>query len=154
MFAAPVAALSLLLLMCVTAAAQPASGDLVVRESKLSVKASVDALAKALEAKGVRIVARVDHAAGAKSVGMELAPAELIIFGDPRLGTPLIRSNPQIGIDLPMRVLAWQDKAGKVLVAYTRPDVLKARYGITDADPQFAAMANALAAFTTAATGN
>lgn len=151
---ARIAALTALVMLTGTAAlAQTAAADLVVQESKLSVKDTIDALAKALDAKGVRIVARVDHAAGAKAAGMELAPTELLIFGDPRLGTPLIRANPQIGIDLPMRVLAWQDKSGKVHVAYTRPEALKARYGISGADPQFLAMSNALTAFTAAATG-
>lgn len=135
------------------ALAQPTAPDLVVQESRLPVKETMDALVKALGEKGVKIVARVDHAAGAKSVNMELPPTELLIFGNPQLGTQLIRSNPLIGIDLPMKVLAWQDRSGKVLVAYTRPEALKARYGITGADAQLNAMAGALAAFTAGATG-
>lgn len=125
----------------------------MIRESKLSIRDTIDALAKALEAKGAKVVARVDHAAGAKSINMDLPPRELLVFGNAQLGTPLMRANPLIGLDLPMKVLAWQDKGGKVLVAYTRPDALKARYGIKDGDAQFAAMAGALEAFTAAATG-
>lgn len=136
-----------------SAIAQTAHPELVVQESKLTVKETIDALAKVLEGQGVKVVARVDHAAGARAANMELAPMELLMFGNPQVGTPLMRANPLIGIDLPMKVLAWQDKSGKVLVGYTRPEVLKARYGIKDADPQFAAMAGALAKFSAAALG-
>jgi uncharacterized protein (DUF302 family) len=127
-------------------AAVPAEAGeaLVVKESTLSVKETIDALAKALEAKGIKVVARVDHAAGAKAAGMEMAPAEVIMFGNPKLGTPLMQANPQIGADLPMKVLAWQDAGGKVHVGYTSPDALKARYGIAGKDEVFATMAKAL----------
>lgn len=140
-------------MMAGTAAAQTNHADLVIQESKLTVKETIDALAKALESQGVKIAARVDHAAGARSVNQELAPMEVLMFGNPQIGTPLMRANPLIGIELPMKVLAWQDKSGKVLVAYTRPDTLKARYAVKDADPQFAAMAGALAKFSAAALG-
>ena len=142
--------LALLALTFVPSAAVAAS-DLVIKESKLSVKDTIDALVKALEAKGIKFAARVDHAAGAKAVSMELAPSEVLLFGNPMLGTPLMQSNPEIGLDLPMKVLAYTDKGGKVMVAYINPDALKARYGITDRDPQFKAMAGALEAFTAAA---
>lgn len=128
-----------------------ADAGLVLQESKLSVKDTIDALAKALEAKGIKVAARVDHAAGAKAAGMDLPPTEVLLFGNPMLGTPLMQSNPQIGLDLPMKVLAYTDKGGKVMVAYTSPDALKARYGISDRDAQFKAMTGALEAFTAAA---
>ena len=130
-----------------------AMGDLVVRESRLGVKETIDALAAALDAKGIKIVARVDHAAGAKAAGMELKPSELLIFGNPKLGTPLMQSNPEIGIDLPMKALAWQGEDGKVYFGYTAPEKLKSRYGIKDRDDTFNAMAAALLAFSDAATG-
>jgi len=84
---------------------------------------------------------------------LELPPTEILIFGNPKLGTPLMQANPEIAVDLPMKVLAWQDKAGKVWVAYTAPDALKARYGIADRDEVFKAMAAALQALTKAASG-
>ena len=143
--------LALSLPLAVPASAQ-SSADLVVKESKLSVKDTIDQLAKALEAKGVKVVARVDHAAGAKAANMELQPTELLIFGNPQLGTPLMQSNPLIGIDLPMKALAYTDASGKVMLAYIKPDVLKARYSISDKDAAFKAMAGALEAFSTAAT--
>ena len=125
---------------------------LVVRESALSVKDTLDKLTKVLDEKGIKVAARVDHAAGAKAAGMELPPTEVVFFGNPKLGTPLMQSNPQIALDLPMRVAAWTDKAGKTWVAYTSVDALKARYGIKDKDEAFKAMAGALDAFTGAAT--
>lgn len=126
---------------------------LVTIESQHSVKDTVDRLAAALDQRGIKPVARVDHAAGAKTVGMELPPTEILIFGNPKLGTPLMQANPEIAIDLPLKVLAWQDKAGKVWVAYTAPDALKARYGISGHDKVFEAMASALQTLTKAASG-
>ncbi len=125
---------------------------LVIKPSPMPVKETLDKLTKVLEEKGIKVAARVDHAAGAKAVGMDLPPTEVIFFGNPKLGTPLMQSNPHIGIDLPMRVIAWSDKAGKTWVGYTSADALKVRYGIKDKDEVFAAMAGALDAFTAAAT--
>lgn len=129
--------------------AKPAAGmsDLVVRESKLNVSETIDALVAALEAKGIKVIARVDHAAGAKAVGMDLRPSEVLLFANPKLGTPLMQSNPEIGIDLPMKALAWQASDGRVYLGYIAPDKLKARYGIKDRDAEFNAMADALLKF-------
>jgi uncharacterized protein (DUF302 family) len=146
-------AASVVFAVLATAPVSAQVADLVVAESKLSVKDSLDAMAKAVESKGAKVVARVDHAAGAKAVGMDLKPSEVIIFGNPKLGTPLMQSKPEIGLDLPLKALAWQDASGKVFVAYTNPDALKARYGIKDKDEVFKAMAGALAGFSAAATG-
>jgi len=127
--------------------------ELVTMESKHSVKETLDRLTATLNQRGIKPIARVDHAAGAKAAGMELAPTEVLIFGNPKLGTPLMQSNPAIGIDLPMKVLAWRDKAGKVWVAYTAPETLKTRHGITDRDDVFGAMTTALQGLTKAASG-
>ena len=70
----------------------------------------------------------MDHAAGAKKIGQELKPTELLIFGNPKLGTPLMQANRRIGLDLPLKALAWEDDAGKVWLAYTAPSALKARH--------------------------
>lgn len=128
-----------------------AAETLVVKESKHSVKMTLNRLEKILLSKGIKIMGRVDHAAGAKAAGLELAETELLIFGNPKLGTPLMQSNPHIGVALPMKVLAWKDKNGKVFLGYTAPNDLKARFGITDKDAVFATMTKALDAFTTAA---
>lgn len=130
-----------------------AAGDVVVKESRLSVKETIDRLAAALDQKGIKVVARVDHAAGAKAAGMELPPTELLIFGNPKLGTPLIKAAPTAGLDLPMKVLAWQTADGKVKVAYTAPGALVTRHAVNGADAVVAEMAKALDTLTNAATG-
>lgn len=136
------------------ATASHAADKLVVKESTRSVKETADALAQALQSKGIKLVARVDHAAGAKSAGLEMAPSEVLMFGNPKLGTPLMQANPEIGADLPMKVLIWQDAGGKVKIGYTAPDALKARYGIAGKDEVFAAMGKALDGLTAAAAGS
>jgi uncharacterized protein (DUF302 family) len=136
-----IAVAALLLSLSATSAL---SEQLVTLESKFGVKETLDRLAAELDKRGIKVAARVDHAAGAKAVGMELPPTEVMMFGNPKLGTPLMQSAPSIGIDLPMKVLAWQDKAGKVWIGYTAPELLKARHGIADRDDVFKAMAAAL----------
>jgi uncharacterized protein (DUF302 family) len=145
-----IVAAALLLLVSATSAL---SEKLVALESKYDVKETLDRLAAELDKRGIKVAARIDHAAGAKAVGMELPPTEVLMFGNPRLGTPLMQSAPAIGIDLPMKVLAWQDKAGKVWIGYTAPDALKARHGISDRDEVFKAMAAALDGLTKSAAG-
>lgn len=133
------------------AEAQPAT--LTTLESGLGVKETADRLARALEEKGLKVAARIDHAAGAKAVGLDMPPTEVLMFGNPRLGTPLMLANPEVAIELPMKIVIWQDKAGKTRVGYTPPDALSARYGITDKGDVLKTMSGALAAFAKAAAG-
>lgn len=140
----------LALMALITTGAQADDG-MVVKQSAHSVAATLDRLAKILTSKGITVFTRVNHAAGAKKAGLELKPTELLIFGNPKLGTPLMMSNPKIGIDLPMKALAWEDDAGKVWLAYTKPDAMKARHGIGDKDPVFKKMTGALGKLTDAA---
>ena len=98
-------------------------------------------------------MARVNHAAGAKSAGLDLKPTELLIFGNPKLGTPLMQTNRMIALDLPMKVLAWEDDNGEVHVAYTTPTALAKRHGVKGRDEIVATMTNALAGLTAAAAG-
>jgi uncharacterized protein (DUF302 family) len=86
---------------------------LITIASNHPVKETLDRLAAALTEKGIAIFARIDHAAGAASVGMELRPTELLIFGNPKAGTPLMQAKQTAGIDLPLKALAWQDAEGK-----------------------------------------
>jgi uncharacterized protein (DUF302 family) len=122
-------------------------------ESKYSVKETLDRLAKILESKGIKVMARVNHAAGAKAAGLKLPATELLIFGNPKLGTPLMLANRQIGLDLPMKALAWEDSDGKVKLSYTLPMALAKRHGIAGKDAIFGKMTNALKGLTAAATG-
>lgn len=109
-----------------------AGDSMVIKRSPHSVAATLDRLEAALKEKGIQVAARWDHAGSAKKVDMALPPMEVLIFGNPRLGTPLMQSNPHAGVDLPLKVLAWQDDQGRVWIGYTRPDALAARYGIRD----------------------
>lgn len=141
--------------LMVALAPSPASADdrIVAVKSNASVSETIDRLASAIEAKGITVFARVDHAAGAKSAGMDMRPSQLLIFGNPKLGTPLMQSNPLIGLDLPMKALAWEAEDGTVYLTYTAPTELKARYDIENRDEVFAKMSSALKNLTEKATG-
>lgn len=133
---------------------QPAAAEgLKVRESTATVKEAADRLVAAIEAKGLKVAARVDHAAGAKAAGLDMPPTEVVIFGNPKLGTALMQANPQIAADLPLKIAIWQAAPGKTLIGYTAPDDLKARYAIKDKDALFKAMGEALEGFAAAAAG-
>lgn len=133
------------------AAAQAESG-LLTKKSHHSVSVTLDRVEAAARAKGIGIVARVDHAAAATAAGLKLPPTQVLIFGNPALGTPLMQSNPQIGLDLPLKVLAWEDGAGVVRVGYTAPADLVARYRIGDRAAVVQKMTGVLDALTTQAT--
>ncbi len=131
----------------------PASAqDLEMKKSAHSVSQTMDRLAAALEAKGITVFARIDHAAGAEKAGQTLKPTQVLIFGNPKLGTPLMLTERKIGLDLPMKVLAWEDDKGDVWVAYAKPEDLKQRYGVSGQDKVFETMTKALANFTSKAT--
>lgn len=105
---------------CIVAAASltyatvaDADSHLIVKKSANSVSDTIDRLSDVLKARGISIVTRVDHAAGAAKSGLTLRPSTLLIFGNPKLGTPLMQSNPRVGLDLPMKVLVWQDEADR-----------------------------------------
>jgi len=136
--------LALFCALMFTAPAAAGGTGIIMVESNYSVPETLDRLTKILTSKGITIFARVDHAAGAKKVGKELAPTQLLIFGNPKLGTPLMLSNRNIGLDLPLKALAWQDSDGKVRVSYNDPAYLKSRHGISDRDPVFMKMTGVL----------
>lgn len=102
------------------------------RESRYSVPQTLDRLESILKERGITVFARIDHAAEAKKVGLELPPTQLLIFGNPRAGTPLMAAHPTIAIDLPMKALAWQDASGKVWIGFNGADYMSKRYGLTD----------------------
>jgi len=85
-----------------------------------------------VQAKGMTVFARVDHAAGAEAAGLSLRPTELLIFGNARAGTPLMQSAQTIGIDLPLKALVWQDAAGDTWLSYNDPSWLAKRHGLGD----------------------
>ena len=129
-----------------------AQGGLVSRKSTHDVVTTANRLESALKEKGVTVFARIDHAAGAQRVGQTLKPTLLVIFGSPAMGTPLIQSSRSIGIDLPLKALIWEDKAGLVWFTYNAPDYLARRHGITEMDETILKMEQALTNFAQAAT--
>jgi len=129
-----------------------AADTIVSKKSQHNVATTLDRLEAALKKKGIAVVARVRHSAAAKKAGLPLRPTELLIFGNPKLGTPLMQSNQQVGLDLPMKVLAYEDDKGQTWVAYTAPAALAAAHGITDRDDVVKQMTGALAKLTDQAT--
>ena len=110
------------------AQAMGADGLTTVRSSH-GPKETMDRLAAAVTAKGLTVFARIDHAAGAASVGLTLRPTEVLIFGNARGGTPLMQAVQTIGIDLPLKALVWQDEAGATWLSYNDPGWLAQRHG-------------------------
>lgn len=138
-------------LLLTTAVALGADHSLVIKKTTDSPSRTLDRLTELLRSRGVAIVARVNHAAAAEKVGEALKPTELLIFGNPKLGTPLMRADRRIGLDLPMKELAWEDDEGQAWIAYVAPEHLKAEYGIAGHDEIFAEMGSALDKLTTEA---
>ncbi len=101
-----------------------AMAEIVQQPATGSVSDVADRLEAAVTNAGATVFARVDHGAGAESVGMDLAPAQLLIFGNPKLGTPAIQADPRAGLYLPLRVLIYEDSEGQVQVAYEEPGAM------------------------------
>ena len=120
---------------------------MIVRASRHEPKETMDRLAAAVTARGAAVVARVDHAAAAGAVGLALPPTEVLIFGNPRAGTPLMQAAQTIGIDLPLKALVWRDASGATFVGYDDPRWLARRHGLEAGhEASLRAMADFLAA--------
>ena len=137
-----------LFLLAFAPSAVLAKDQLVVKQSKYSVAETLDRLTKLLKSKGITIFARIDHETGAKKAGMELRPTQLLIFGNPKMGTALMQANQQIGLSLPMKALAYKDKAGRVWLAYRQPADLQKAYGLMKQGRIFDKMKSALGMLT------
>jgi uncharacterized protein (DUF302 family) len=107
-----------------------AEDGLVTLASAYPVAETIDRLEAAAKEKGLTIFARIDHAAGASAASLKLRPTELLIFGNAKGGTPLMQAAQTIGIDLPLKALAWEDPTGKVWLTYNDPAWLADRHGI------------------------
>ena len=103
---------------------------IIDRPSNYSVEQTVDRLKNILQSKGVTLFALVDHSGEAEKVGMKMRPTKLLIFGSPKAGTPLMLAAPSIAIDLPLKILVWEDSQGKVWISYNSPEYLKERHGV------------------------
>jgi uncharacterized protein (DUF302 family) len=108
------------------------ANGLTTLPSAHSAKTTIDRLEADVRSKGMTVFARIDHAAGAKEVGMALRPTELLIFGNAKGGTPLMQVDQTMGIDLPLKALAFEDADGKVWLSYNEPAWLVARHGASD----------------------
>lgn len=114
---------------------------------------TMERLVAQIGATGLTVFARINHSAGAEEVGLALRPTELLIFGNAKGGTPLMQSNQEIGIDLPLKALVWQDASGGTWISYNDPGWLAKRHGLGDeVEPRVNAMTAMLSAVTRAAS--
>ena len=123
----------------------PGNGLLQVA-SPYTVDGTVNRLESVLAERGVQVFAVVDHSGEAEKVGMKMRPTKLVIFGNPKGGTPVMLAAPTLAIDLPLKALVWEDKNGKVWVSYNSPEYLQQRHGVPQDLIKNIAVAGALVA--------
>ena len=107
-----------------------AASGVVTIPTQHSVDEAVRRLEQMLADKGIQLFALVDHSGEAEKAGLQMPPTKLAIFGSPKAGTPLMLATPSIAIDLPLKLLIWEDKSGSVLISYNAPAYLMARHGL------------------------
>lgn len=144
-----VRAAAFIALMAASLLASAAEG-LVSVKSPHTAEATMDRLESIVQDKGMTVFARIDHAAGAEKVGLSLKPTKLLIFGNPKGGTPFMQCAQSVGIDLPMKALVWEDEAGQVWLGYNDPAYLAERHGAADC-PVVPKLSEALEGMTKAA---
>lgn len=129
-----------------------ADSGLISVKSVHDVKTTADRLQSTLKQKGMNVFIRINHAQGAQKVGKELRPTELLIFGNPKVGTPLMQCRQSVAIDLPQKALIWQDAQGQVWLSYNDPNYLVERHGIEGCAEVIKKIKGALGKFAKAAT--
>ncbi len=143
----------LVILLSIVFVSPAVGGDgLINVKSAHDVKQTADRLESVLKEKGMTVFIRIDHAQGAKKVNKELRPTELVIFGNPKVGTPLMQCAQSVAIDLPQKALIWKDDAGQVWLSYNDPKYLKKRHGIKGCDEVIGKVEKALGNFAKKAT--
>ena len=125
---------------------------MITKKSQFDVNETINRLELALNEKGIKPVARVDHAAAARLVDMELRPTQVLFFGNPKLGTPLMQSDQTAGLELPMRVLAWETEDGSTWLAYNSPQAIVDRLNLQTVADAVDKLVNVLDALTDYAT--
>lgn len=128
-----------------------ANDHLITTQSQHSAKETADRFVALVEEKGLRLFARIDHAANAAGVDLELPATEVILFGNPNVGTKLMQCAPTVAIDLPQKVLVWEDAQNVVWLAYPDPAFVKELHGIEGCDPIIEKITGLLAALSGAA---
>ncbi len=144
----------LTLLASFTSFSLMAADGVITKPSVHGVTETMDTLQAVLESKGMTIFARIDHGAGAAGVGITIPATELLIFGNPKVGSPLMQCERSVAIDLPQKALVWEDTEGKVWLSYNDPDYLRKRHAISGCDQQLKKVTDALDALTSAATAS
>lgn len=129
-----------------------ADNGLIKVQSQFDVNTTTDRLEQMLEKKGMTIFARIDHSGGAKKVGINIAPTQLLIFGNPKVGSPLIACQQTIAIDLPQKALISQDENNQVWLTYNDPIYLADRHNVSGCEKALQKVSKALANFTKKAT--
>ena len=123
--------------------------DVVSKPSNASVARTLERLESAVRAKGLTVFARINHTSGARDVGLEMQEAQVLIFGGPKSGTPMMVARPLVALDLPLRALVWSDALGRVWVSYNAPGYYLHRYGLPDGLERNVAAIEALVAAAT-----
>lgn len=144
--------LSTLLIFILSASMAFAIDGLVTIKSAHDVATTTDRLITALETKGMTVFARIDHAAGAVKSGQTLRPTELVIFGNPKVGTPLMQCAQTVGIDLPQKALIYEDNTGQTWFSYNDPAYLDQRHHLEECAAVLKKVSTALGNFSAAAT--
>jgi uncharacterized protein (DUF302 family) len=129
-----------------------ADNGIISIKSSHDVKTTVDRLENILREKGMTVFIKINHAEGAQKVGKKLRPTELIIFGNPEVGTPLMQCGQSVAIDLPQKALIWQDEAGQVWLSYNDPKYLASRHSIKECGEVIKKIQKALGNFARMAT--
>ena len=128
-----------------------ADNGIISIKSSHDVKITADRLENILRTKGMRVFIRINHTEGAEKVGKKLRPTEVIIFGNPKVGTPLMQCSQSVAIDLPQKALIWKDEAGQVWLSYNDPKYLAKRHGIKECTEVIKKIEGALGNFAKAA---
>ena len=131
-----------------------ADADLVTLPGAHDTAGTVERLKALLARKGIELFAHIDHAAAAREVGLSLRPTQVLIFGNPKAGTPLMQVRQTLGLDLPLRVLVWEDEAGKVWLTYRRVGSLARQHHLTGHDEAVKALDDGLGALARAAASS
>ena len=142
---------SILATLFIVSTASAGDGLISVKSSH-DVKVTADRLENILNQKGMTVFIRINHSAGAQKVGKKLRPTELVVFGNPKVGTPLMQCSQSVAIDLPQKALIWQDDKGQAWLTYNDQNYLAQRHGLSECTEVIKKVEKALSNFAKAAT--
>ena len=142
-----------MLILCIAIPVEAADGVVNV-QSAFNVKETADRMERVLKEKGMTIFNRIEHSEGAGKVGINLRDTELIIFGNPKVGSPLMKCRQSVALDLPQKALIWKDDKAKVWISYNDPKYLKKRHNITGCGEVISKIEKALAGIAKSASKN